>query len=232
MEQNTQTRITDQICKVQTDKRLIAMYDRLRYAAFSSYAQLHAKGEYQENGRKIHSLIGITIQDYSNGTGNKNVIAQFNLAPEQVQFLLTRIMAGFQEFEWNQQKIFGEPDAQGFSIAQIFNISRHAVDNQGRVMNSPWRIQITNGKGVRMKNKNGGAYMKGGSFQALKSASIQLTDMDLFSLLKRVDSYITNWENCISASLINNGKQALAQQQMQNQTQNQPQPGQDTPYAA
>ena len=57
--ENYQNSITDQICKVQTSKKLIALYDRLRYTSYNSYAQLHAKGEFEENGHKVHSLIGI-----------------------------------------------------------------------------------------------------------------------------------------------------------------------------
>ena len=84
MSENYQNSITDQICKVQTSKKLIALYDRLRYTSYNSYAQLHAKGEFEENGHKVHSLIGISIQDYSSGTGDKNIITRFHLAPEQI----------------------------------------------------------------------------------------------------------------------------------------------------
>ena len=55
MNETYQNRITDQICKIQNDRALIAFYDRLRYAPLGNYAQLHAKGEYQENGIKVHS---------------------------------------------------------------------------------------------------------------------------------------------------------------------------------
>lgn len=246
MNQNYQPRISDQICKIQTDRKLIALYDRLRYASYTNYAQLHARGEYSENGHKAHSLIGVTIQDYSNGTGENNVITQFNLAPEQIQFFLTRITAGFQNFEWSLSKIFGNPDAQGYSIVQQFNISRHTATQDGRILNNPWRIQITNGKGIKVQNQKGGAYMQKGSFIAQKNAFIQLSDMDLFTLLKRTDSYITNWEASIAPSLISNGKQMYANQQAQRQVQNQAQypaqnayqngqaqyPAQGTPYAA
>lgn len=230
MNQNYQTRISPQICKVQTDRKLIAVYDQLKCAALTHYAQLHAKGEYKENDHKANSLIKVTIQDYSNGTGDKNVIAHFNLAPEQIQFILTRITAGFQEFEWSQSKIYGAPDAQGYSTAQQFSISRHTTDSSGRPMKSPWRIQIVNGKGVKVQNQKGGSYMKSGSFLSEKNAFIQLTDMDLYTLLKRTDSYITNWEACIAPSLITNGKQAYEKQQQDWQSQNQAQ-GQDQGYA-
>ena len=226
MNQNYQTKISPQICKVQTDRKLIAVYDQLRIATLTHYAQLHAKGEYLENGHKAHSLIKVTIQDYSNGTGDKNIIAQFNLAPEQIQFILTRITAGFQEFEWSQSKIFGNPDERGYSTAQQFSISRHAADSSGRMMKSPWRIQIVNGKGIKVQNQKGGSYMKSGSFVTEKTAFIQLTDMDFYTLLKRTDSYITNWEAYMAPSLITNGKQAYEKQQREWQAQNQPQSGQ------
>ena len=223
MNQNYQTRISPQICKVQTDRKLIAVYDQLKCAALTHYAQLHAKGEYKENDHKANSLIKVTIQDYSNGTGDKNVIAQFNLAPEQIQFILTRITAGFQEFEWSQSKIYGSPDAQGYSTAQQFSISRHINDSSGRPMKSPWRIQIVNGKGVKVQNQKGGSYMKSGSFFSEKNAFIQLTDMDFYTLLKRTDSYITNWEACMAPALITNGKQAYEKQQQDWQSQSQSQ---------
>ena len=229
MNQNYQTRISPQICKVQTDRKLIAVYDQLKCAALTHYAQLHAKGEYKENDHKANSLIKVTIQDYSNGTGDKNVIAQFNLAPEQIQFILTRITAGFQEFEWNTEKIFGTPDAQGYCTAQKFYISRHAHDRNGQPMKRPWYLQIQNGKGIKVQNTNGGSYMQGKSFQIQKNAFIQLTDMDLYTLLKRTDSYITNWEACMAPSLIANGKQAYEKQQQDWQSQNQAQ-GQDQGY--
>ena len=205
MNETYQNRITDQICKIQNDRALIAFYDRLRYAPLGNYAQLHAKGEYQENGHKVHSLICITIQDYSNGTGDRNIITRFNLAPEQIQFLLTRITSGFQEFEWSQSKIYGNPDQNGYSTAQIVN-----------------------GKGIKAQNKNGGSYMQPRSFQSEKTTAIQLTDMDLFTLLKRTDSYISNWETVIAASLINNGKRMLADQQNSQMQQT----AQAPPYAA
>lgn len=149
MNETYQNRITDQICKIQTDKKLIAFYDKLLTTSYNSFAQLHAKGEYVENGHKAHSLIGISIQDYSSGTGDRNIITRFHLAPEQIQFLLTRITAGFPEFEWSQSKIFGNPDTNGYSTAQQFFISRHVYNSKQEVQNSPWRIQIVNGKGIK-----------------------------------------------------------------------------------
>lgn len=201
---------TNQIAKIQTSKKLIAFYDKLRPAPIEHYAQIHAKGE-EVSGSKTSSLIGISIQDYSNGTGQNNTIVQFNLTPEQIQFLLTRIEAGFQEFEWSSDKIFGVPDANGYSIAQKFVITRHSLKQDGSVSNNPWFISVSNGHGIRVQNRMGGYYMKGGSYQQEKSAFINLNDMDLYTLLKRTDSFIRNWEMLSASQMIYHGQQAYAQ---------------------
>ena len=151
MNQSYQNKASDQICKIQNDKKLISFHDRLRAAPNTSYAQLHAKGEFSENNHKVHSLIGVSIQDYSNGTGERNIITRFHLAPEQIQFFLTRLTAGFQEFEWSISKIFGEPNQNGFSTAQQFSISRHSRTPNGQELKNPWRLQIVNGRGIKVK---------------------------------------------------------------------------------
>lgn len=40
MNETYQNRITDQICKIQTDKKLIAFYDKLLTTTYNSFAQL------------------------------------------------------------------------------------------------------------------------------------------------------------------------------------------------
>lgn len=49
MSENYQNSITDQICKVQTSKKLIALYDRLRYTSYNSYHSFMQK----ENLKKM-----------------------------------------------------------------------------------------------------------------------------------------------------------------------------------
>ena len=228
MSQSYQNLASDQICKVQNDKKLTSFHDRLPAPRPGSTPQTHPMGDISVNNPTVHPRPGGSNQDYSNGTGERNIITRFHLSPEQVQFFLTRLTAGFQEFEWSISKIFGEPDQYGYSTAQQFSISRHSRMSNGQEMNNPWRIQIINGRGIKVQNRNGGSYMQSGSFQMEKSAFILLTDMDLYLLLKRVDAYVTEWERCIAPPLISNGKEMLANQQAQRQ-QMQRQP---YPYAA
>jgi len=104
-----------------------------------------------------------------------------------------------------------------FSSCIYMVSSRHVYNSKQEVQNSPWRIQIVNGKGIKKQNRNGGSYMQAKSFVSEKTAFIQLTDMDLYTLLKRVDSYITNWEAAYAPTLIINGKQMLNQQRQAQQ---------------
>lgn len=126
-----------------------------------------------------------------------------------------------------QQDLWGTRSVRVLHRTAV-SISRHSLASDGREMKNPWRIQIINGRGIKVQNRNGGSYMQSGSFQMDKSAFIQLTDMDLYLLLKRVDAYVTEWERCIAPPLISNGKEMLANQQAQRQ-QMQRQP---YPYAA
>ena len=200
---------TNQIIKVQTDKKLIGFYDKLKKAPIERYAQIHAKGDVI-NGKRTNSLIGISLQDYSNGTGKNNRIVQFNLEPEQIQFLLTRVEAGWQEFEWSADKIFGEPNAGGYSTAQKIVINRHPLRKDGSPSTSPWFISISNGKGIRLQNKTGGFYMKGGSYVQESNVYINLTDMDMYKLLKRTDTFIKNWEKLVADQILLQGQESYA----------------------
>lgn len=197
---------SNQICKVQTNNKLIAFQDKLTAAPVAHYAQLHAAGEII-NGRKAYSLIGIVLQDYSAGTGASNIQVRFNLSPDIIQYLLSVIKAGYTEFHWSSEKIFGDPDQQGYCSVQKFTIERHEQDNNGQILRCPWRIYIENGRGIKEHNRNGGCYCKGGSYGCDKKAFICLSDADLFTALNRVESYTKAWESVVTLKLIPAGLQ-------------------------
>lgn len=46
------------------------------------------------------------MKDYSNGTGDKAVTVTANISPEEAKFILSRLTAGFQEYSFQQDKIF------------------------------------------------------------------------------------------------------------------------------
>lgn len=203
--------VSNQIGKIQTNKKLIALYDKLNMAPLNGYAQIHAQGE-TVNGRKCYSLIGVEIQDYSAGTGNNNIKASFNLSPEFIQYLFNRVSLGYQDFDYSAEKIFGAPDRDGLSKATSLSISRHPYDKDGKVMNRPWFILIRNGRGKRVQNQAGGGYMQRGSFVLEKQAFINVSDDEIYGLLCRAVSFIKNWETVAAFQLIQQGKQMYAEQ--------------------
>lgn len=57
MNETYQNRITDQICKIQTDKKLIAFYDKLLTTTYNSFAQLdNRRGESIRSIRQVPPL--------------------------------------------------------------------------------------------------------------------------------------------------------------------------------
>ncbi len=209
--------VTNQICVLKTNRKLVAFYDKLRFASVCNYAQLHADGEYVENGRKIRSLIGLTLLDYTNGKGDKTITVKGNLSPDEVEYIYSRLNAGFPIFELYHDKIFGAKDAHGYSQVTKLFITRNTHDYQGNPLRIPWKIEVENGKGIAAQNQSGGTYIQKNSFQPISKAFINITDEDMFTLLNRVVKYIRVWEFVVSQSLLPNGKHALQNFMMRKQ---------------
>ena len=202
--------VSTQICVYKTNKVLVEFMDKLKVAASNSYAHLHAAGDYIDtSGRKAYSLIGITMLDYSKGKGDKAVRVKANISPDEAMYIHSRLHAGFPVFEFSQDKIFGTPDASGYSDVTKLRICRYPQDNQGNPKAYPWYFQISNGKGIAASNKNGGTYMKSGSFVEHSNVSANLSDLDMYKLLNRVSCYICSWEHACAPAVIAAGKQAL-----------------------
>ena len=89
------------------------------------------------------------------------------------------------------------------------SIIRATVTPNGQPRRIPWIISVDNGKGIAVKNPNGGSYMKKGSFLSNAKIEISLTDADMFHVLNRVVRYIHAWESAIAPNLIVSGKDAL-----------------------
>lgn len=201
--------ISYQIAVYKNSKTLVEMQDKLKSASMNSYAHIHADGEPGADGRKMHSLIGILMKDYSKGTGNNAVTVTANISPEEARFILSRISAGFLEFNYQQDKIFGEKDARGYSKVSKLRIIRATKDSSGAVRKIPWYIEIENGKGIPQKNSNGGTYMKANSFVSEGKVYANLTDLDIFKLFSRTVTYIDSWEKAIAPPLIKLAKTTL-----------------------
>lgn len=211
--------ISNQIAVYKNSKTLLEFQDKLKVAPITSYAHIHAGGEKGADGKRVHSLIGILMKDYSKGTGDKAVTVTTNISPEEAKFILSRLNAGFQEYTFQQEKIFGSKDAKGYAQVSKLRIIRATKDSKGAARKLPWFIEVENGKGIPQKNANGGTYMQSNSFVSEGKVFANLSDLDLYRLLSRTASYIDAWEKAIGPSLIIKAKNAISERQA-NQTGN------------
>ena len=205
--------ISNQIAVYKNSKTLLEFQDKLKVAPINSYAHIHAGGETSADGRRTHSLIGILMKDYSKGTGDKAVTVCANISPKEAKFILSRLTAGFSEYTFQQDKIFGDKDEQGYAKVSKVRIIRATQDSKGAARKLPWYVEVENGKGVPQKNANGGTYMKPNSFVSTGKVYANLSDLDLFDLLSSVSSYIDCWEHAIAPALITKAKNAVAARQ-------------------
>ena len=205
--------ISNQIAVYKNSKTLLEFQDKLKVAPINSYAHIHAGGETGADGRRTHSLIGILMKDYSKGTGDKAVTVCANISPKEAKFILSRLTAGFSEYTFQQDKIFGDKDEQGYAKVSKVRIIRATKDSKGAARKLPWYVEVENGKGVPQKNANGGTYMKPNSFVSTRKVYANLSDLDLFDLLSSVSSYIDCWEHAIAPALITKAKNAVAARQ-------------------
>lgn len=201
--------ISNQIAVYKNSKTLLEFQDKLKVAPIASYAHIHACGEKGADGRRVHSLIGILMKDYSKGTGDKAVTVCANISPKEAKFILSRLTAGFQEYTFQQDKIFGDKDEQGYAKVSKVRIIRATKDSKGAARKLPWYVEVENGKGIPQNNANGGTYMKPNSFVSAGKVYANLSDLDLFNLLSSVSSYIDCWEHAIAPSLITKAKNAV-----------------------
>ncbi len=191
MEEN---RIQQQIAIYMTNKKLVEFYDKLKPAPVEYYAHIHAQGEKLGDSRCGRSCIGMVLQDYSNGTGDKTIRVAANLSPEFFAYALSRVNMGVELFDFTEDKIFGEPDENGLSKVTKTSIKRASIGTDGKPRNYPWCIIVENGKGVKETTQIGGIHMKKGSYKKERSVFVNINDYDFFCLMTQVCRYIDAWE--------------------------------------
>ena len=181
-----------QIAVYKTDKALLELCDSLKPSSRLFPAHIHACGEKAEGGER--SLIRVNMLDYSKGTGENAIFASDNLTPEDVRYIYSALFSHLLGFDFRQEKIFGEPDENGYSIVRKMTVARYDTDSQGRARRYPWYVEIQNGIGIPAYNANGGTYCQKDSYQCLQKVALFLNDRDMFALFARAEAYIRAFE--------------------------------------
>lgn len=209
-------RIQKQISIYMTNKKLCEFNDKLKLAPVEYYGHLHAQGEKMSDGSRQRSCIGMVLQDYSNGTGDKTVRVSANLSPEFFAYALSRVSIGVDKFEYTEDKIFGNPDDKGLSMVTKVSIKRASVGADGKPRNYPWCIQVENGRAVKETTSLGGVHIKKGSYQKGRSVFVNINDYDFFRLMQQTARYIEAWELTNGPKRIREAQQIIAAQQSAN----------------
>ena len=205
-------RIQPQIAIYMTNKKLCEFNDKLKAAPVEYYGHLHAQGEKVEGERSQRSCIGIVLQDYSNGTGNKTVRVSANLSPEFFAYALSRVSLGVELFEFYEEKIFGDADKEGKSMVTKVSIKRASVGQDGKPRNYPWCVIVENGRAIKEGTQTGGVHMKKGSYQKERSVFVNINDYDFFRLMQQTTRYINVWELTNGPKKIREAMQIMEQQ--------------------
>lgn len=116
------------------------------------------------------------------------------------------------DFELHRQSInpYKKLDG-GRNPVTYIDISHSAFDKQGNVSRYPWYISIRNGTGLN-GGSNGTVNVKSGSFQLTGEAFINLSDVDFFGAMLRVNSFVDKWEQGIALPQLMQREQARMQQ--------------------
>ena len=174
--------------------------------------------EKDANGKNINSNIGIKLQDYSNGTGDKMVVVDFNMSPKDIKYVFSRLNLGQSNFELKQDKISPVTSENGKNFVSKLSIKRASVGTDGKPRNYPWSIVIENGYGTAAKAQTGGTYIMPNSYKTEKMVYININDQDLFKLLDEVTTFINAWESYYGKELIIMKENTISAMNSQNAT--------------
>lgn len=217
MTTNNETYISRQIAVYKTDKKLVELIDKLNPAPMEYYAHMHAQGDdIPDSDRRMYSNIGMTLLDYSAGTGDNTKRAEANLTPDEVQYIFSRCEACMPTFEFKTDKIFGKPDEHGRAKVVKLVIRRATVGSDGKPRKYPWYIEIENGSGVPQKTAVGGTYCQSGSFQSEVKIFANMSDLDFYKLFNRANCFIEMFEMATAPALLRLAKQQMTTNSLEN----------------
>ena len=86
------------------------------------------------------------------------------------------------------------PDEDGLSIVTKLSIKRFDTDTKGEKRRYPWIAEIENGRGIAVRNSNGGTYCQKNSYICDAQVSVNVNDLDMFRLFAKTEAWIRAFE--------------------------------------
>lgn len=177
-----------QIAKYQTGKNLIEFNDRLAIADGKQASQIHS----------AFSKIYVVALDYSQGKGDKAIVADLNLDPDTAKYLAEEVLRGVQ-VDFSEQKILvhkKHPEDDRLCKVTIFSIKYNEK------MRYPWNVVVENGWGIPETQENGGTALAKGSYKKEKAVKLFISDNEFKKIMVKVRDYIRTFEVVNFANLI------------------------------
>lgn len=204
--------VSSQISKYQNAKKLLEFINKLVPAATENYATIHSS----DGGAK--SCIGMTLLDYSKGTGSNTVSVSLNISPSQIEWWYTAVLQRHMAFQMTQEKIMSfKKDANGNAPVTKMTVTRNATARDGSPSRCPWYICCENGFGRVQVNQNGGTSIAPHSYRMESQVFVNLTDEEMFRVLYSVHNFIAAWEATYAPAIIRAGVDAIAKQKQREQ---------------
>lgn len=204
-----------QMCCFINNKAVIELMNKFVPGKPGSLSHLHmTRNDKGDESYVQTSRVGINLVDYAK---SPSVFVQENISPSQLKELYYEAILKRNDFSFsgNGQKIFGKPDAAGYSTVRSIQINRQGSymdkrTNQIVYKNYPWTVKVQNGKGIKeVNNKTGGTSIKKGSFICDKEVSINMTDGDFFALINEAVTYMNAWENYVAHAFVKAHEDAI-----------------------
>lgn len=185
-----------QITVYKTGKGLLEANDALLRAHPNYWRHIHSRKSKDEQKNVIEeheSGIFLNAKDYSSGTGEKAKDAYMFIPATDLKYIHRQVFIEKTGELYKAEKI-GKNIEGGKSVVTKIVIARYNTDAQGNIKNLPYSIHIENGTGQKAKNRNGGTYCKGGSYQCKKEVNINMSDLDCFTFFEEIYTLIRSFE--------------------------------------
>lgn len=147
------------------------------------------------------------------GSADKNTLCQIGTTVgNALKAMSNNTAVPAPDFELHRQSInpYKKLDG-GRNPVTYIDISHSAFDKQGNVSRYPWYISIRNGTGLN-GGSNGTVNVKSGSFQLTGDAFINISDIDFYGAMLRVNNFVDKWEQGIALPQL----MQMEQERMQN----------------
>ena len=173
-----------QITKYQNNKVLICFNDNLQVTDGANASSVHNN----------FSKIRVFAQDYSKGTGEKNVMANVNIDPDTMKYIAELILSGVSA-NFVETKILGhKKDDSGKSPVTKFSVKYCIDEKTQQPLSVPWMFSVENGVGIAEITAVGGTMCKKGSYAKTSDVRIYMSEVDCYKTMITIRDYIRAFE--------------------------------------